>query len=85
MNTPSGGIHSGDEHNFTKSMTMLQLAIRLSYVGEGIDAGNRDFQFSPLDTLGEFSQDLGTGSSSVPLGLDTILLDSLKIDDGVNA
>ena len=37
-------------------MTLLQLAIRLSNSSEGIDAGNRDFQFSLVDKLGEISQ-----------------------------
>src|SRR5450759_1603762 len=54
------------------SMTLLQLAIRLSNISEGINAGNRDFQFSLVDTLGEIGQYRGTGPLSVALGLDAI-------------
>ena len=60
-------------------MTLLQLAIRLANVGEGIDAGNRNFQFSPLDKLGEISQYCGTRSLSVSIGFDTILCRGLIV------
>jgi len=66
-------------------MTLLQLTIRLQNVGEGIDAGNRDFQFSPLDKLGEISQYRSAGRLNVTLGLDAILLDCRKVDDGIDA
>jgi hypothetical protein len=46
---------------------------------EAIDAGNRDFQFSPVDQLGEFSQDRRPRRLSVSHGLDAILCRSRKV------
>ena len=67
------------EHNLAQGMTLLQLAIRLSNSSEAIDAGNRDFQFSPVDQLGEFSQDRRPRRLSVSHGLDAILCRSRKV------
>src|SRR3989441_8758722 len=72
---------SGHKHNLAMGMTLLQLAIRLSNISEGIDAGNRDFQFSLVDKLGEISQYCGARRLSVSLGLDAIRCHSLKVNN----
>jgi hypothetical protein len=59
-------------------MTLLQLTIRLSNSSEAIDTGNPDLQFSPVDQLGDFSQDRRPRRLSVSHGLDAILCRSRK-------
>ena len=66
------------------SMTLLQLAVCFLNVGEGIDAGNRDFQFSLVDKLGEMAQDRRARCLRTALDLDAILCRSLKVDDRVD-
>ena len=75
---------SGHKHNLAMGMTLLQLAIRLSNSSEGIDAGNRDFQFSLVDKLGKISQYCGARRLSVSLGLDAIGCHRLKVDNGID-
>src|SRR5689334_6279074 len=66
------------------SVTLLQLAIRLSNSSEGIDAGNRDFQFSLINQPGEISQYLSARTLSVSLSLDAILCHSLKVNNRID-
>src|SRR6266446_8689307 len=75
---------SGHKHNLAMGMTLLQLAIRLSNSSEGIDAGNRDFEFSLVDKLGEIGEYGGTCPLSVALGLDAILCHSLIVNNRID-
>src|SRR5690242_18647887 len=66
-------------------MTLFQLAIRCLYLGEGIGASNRDFQFTSFNAQSQFCQDLCICGLSVSLGFNAISGHSLKVDNGIDA
>src|SRR6266498_2734395 len=65
-------------------MAALQLPVRRTYLGQGIDPCDRDFEDSLVHEGSQFGQYLGARTDRVPVGPDAVPLCGGEVDDGVD-
>ena len=67
-----GEPSSGYEDDLAQGVTLLEFAVGLPHLDQGIDRGDGDLQASLGDQSGQLGQDLGRGRRPVPVVLGPV-------------